>query len=70
MGFDHYRCVLDRIFSFQNYRNTDVVSVSNNIISFSLPMKNYESESAGTFCRSFPTVFILKGGTKKMGEKS
>ena len=46
-------------FRFQNYHDTDVVFVSDNIVSFSFSMKNCESESGETFYRSFPTVFIL-----------
>ena len=59
MGFDHFRCVLDCIFSFPKlpeyryrfrYRKYRIAFVSDE--------KKYESESGGAFRRSFPTVFI------------
>ena len=48
-------------FRFQNYRITDVVFISDNVVLFPFPMKKKnESESGGAFRRSFPTVFIPK----------
>ena len=41
-------------FRFWNYQNTEVIF--KNIVSFSFPMKKYES--GGAFHRSFPTIFI------------
>ena len=48
-------------FRFRNYRITDVVFISDNIVSFSFLMKKCESESDGFFHRSFLTVFIASG---------
>ena len=46
-------------FRFRNYHAT---FVSDNIVSLSFPIKNYESESDGAFRRSFPTIFIPRTG--------
>ena len=55
--FDRFRCVLDCIFCFLNYRITNVIFIFDKI-SFRFWLKKYESESGGAFRRSFPTVFI------------
>ena len=47
-------------FRFRNYQNTVIIFVSENTVLLSFPMKKYESENGGVFCRSFPTVFIPK----------
>ena len=48
-------------FRFQNYWNTSIVFVFENIVLLSVPMKKkYESKNGGVFRRSFPTVFISK----------
>ena len=40
MGFDRFRRVLSTVyFHFRNYHITDVVFISDNIVSFSFPMK-------------------------------
>ena len=54
MGFDRFRCVLSTVyFRFQNYHITDVVFISDNIVSFSFPIKKYESGNSGASRRSF-----------------
>ena len=56
MGFDRYRCVLDRIFSFPKltkyrrrfcFQKHRIVFISD---------EKYENESGGAFRLSFPTV--------------
>ena len=37
--FDRFRCVLDRIFCFLNYRIISVIFIFDNIVLFSFPIK-------------------------------
>ena len=62
IGFDHYQCVLDRIFLFPNYRNTDAIFVSDNIVSFLFSMKKCESDGA---FRQLIVVIIARALVKK-----
>jgi hypothetical protein len=58
---DYYR--------FRNYRNIDVVFVSDNIVSISFSRKRCENESDLAFYRSFPIVFIPSRNTTAASRK-
>ena len=58
IGFDRYRCVLDRIFPFSKLPEYRRRFHFENTVPLSFSMKKYESENGGVFRRLFSSLML------------